>query len=155
MFKEVWPLLKKGDDKVQMVSDRVFNPFEYLMARHSDGFLDTNFINSLGKVSLHIPCHVRAQNMGMKTRDFLSLIPKTEVLTIERCSGHNGTYSFKKESHITSMKICKPVAKKVKDLNSDCYSSDCPMAAKQIENSLSDGSCFVHPFTLAKKAYGI
>ncbi len=154
MVKEVWPLLK-NDDKVNIVSQRAFDPFEYLMKRHSEGLLNLSFVNSLGKISLHIPCHSRAQNMGMKTYDFLSLIPNTSVSSIERCSGHNGTYSFKSESHIKSMKICEPVAKRVKNLKSDCYSSDCPMAAKQIENCLSDDSESVHPFTLARKAYGI
>ena len=44
-----------------------------------------------------MPCHLRVQNIGLKTRDVLQLVPGTTVEPIERCSGHNGTYGVKKE----------------------------------------------------------
>ena len=60
-------------------------------------------------------CHLRVQNIGLKTRDVLQLVPDTKVTPIERCSGHNGTYAVKREFHETSMKIGRPVFRKVKD----------------------------------------
>ena len=42
-------------------------------------------------MSYHIPCHARVQNVGQKTREALEWIPGTEVNTVERCAGHDGT----------------------------------------------------------------
>ena len=54
---------------------RMFDPFEYLMLRHAAGLLRTDFKAALGKVSYHVPCHLRVQNIGLKTRDVLKLVP--------------------------------------------------------------------------------
>lgn len=143
------------DADVQKVRNAMFDPFEYLMLRHKEGKLNTDFKNSLGKISYHVACHQRVQNIGMKTRDLLQLIKDTEVLPIERCSGHDGTYTFKSEFHDTAMKICRPVVNKVMQAGADCYTSDCAMAAHHIEAGLADGSKPEHPITLVRRAYGI
>jgi Fe-S oxidoreductase len=106
-------------------------------------------------VAYHVACHLRVQNIGMKTRDALQLIPDTEIITIERCSGHDGTYTFKTEFHDTAMKICRPVVNKVKESSPDYYTSDCAMAAHHIEAGLNDNSKPVHPLSLLRKAYDI
>ena len=93
MFKQELPLMFPDDAEVAKVRKAIFDPFEYLMLRHKEGRLKTDFKKSLGKVSYHVSCHLRVQNMGLKTRDMLHLIPGTQVEPIERCSGHNGTYA--------------------------------------------------------------
>lgn len=90
----------------------------------------------------------------MKTRDILQLIPDTQVETIERCSGHDGTYAVKKEFHKISMKIARPVVNRVKQAEADHYGSDCPMAGHQIKNGLRDGREPEHPMSLLRKATG-
>ncbi len=155
MFKQELPLMFPGDPEVQKVREAIFDPFEYLMLRHRDGKLKTDFKNRLGKVSYHVPCHLRVQNIGLKTRDVLSLVPDTEVDAIERCSGHDGTYAVKKEFHDISMKIGRPVMNRVKQAEADHYSSDCPMAADQIRNGLDGAGPPTHPLSLLRLAYGI
>ena len=78
------------------------------MLRHKAGLLRTDFKQPLGKVAYHVACHLRVQNLGLKTRDMLQLVPGTTVEPIERCSGHDGTYGVKREFRATSMKIAKP-----------------------------------------------
>lgn len=155
MFKQELPLLFPEDAEVKKVQAAMYDPFEYLMLRHKDGQLNTTFKHSLGKISYHVPCHLRVQNIGLKTRDILQLIPNTTVDTIERCSGHNGTYAVKTETHVQSMKIGKPVVDKVKKVEPDYYGSDCPMAGHQIQNGLQNDKKPVHPMSLLRKAYGI
>ena len=75
----------------------MFDPFEYLSLRHRDGLLKTDFKTELGRVSYHVPCHLRVQNMGLRTQELLNLVPGTEVNTVERCSGHDGTWGVKTE----------------------------------------------------------
>ena len=155
MFKQELPLMFPEDADVQAVKARIFDPFEYLMLRHKAGLLRTDFASELGKVSYHVPCHLRVQNIGLKTRDVLKLVPNTEIDVIERCSGHNGTYAVKKEFRPASVKIGKPVMNRVEKANPDHYTSDCPMAGHQIETGLKNPKEPEHPLKLLRKAYGI
>ncbi len=176
MFKQELPLMYPEDATVQAVRRRIFDPFEYLMLRHRAGLLRTDFKSALGKVSYHVPCHLRVQNIGLKTRDVLKLIPETTVEVIERCSGHDGTYGVKREFRAASVKIGRPVAERIERAGADHYCSDCPMAGHQIESLLGAASAAgapggagadsaagaagavrapEHPLSLLRLAYGI
>ena len=155
MFKQELPLLFPDDALVRKVGEHMYDPFEYLMLRHKAGVLRTDFKRDLGRVSYHVPCHLRVQNIGLKTRDALKLVPNTTLEVIERCSGHNGTYAVKKEFHATSMKIGRPVMERVEKAAPDWYTSDCPMAGHQIENGIATGQPPTHPLSLLRIAYGI
>jgi Fe-S oxidoreductase len=155
MFKQEIPLLFPDDPEVLKVRDAIFDPFEYLSLRHKAGKLDTGFKNHLGKVAYHVPCHQRVQNIGQKTRDILSQVPGTTFELIERCSGHDGIYAVKSECHDISMKICRPIIKKIEKTGMDHYISDCPMAAEQIALAMSGEVHVSSPYTLLRHAYGI
>ena len=155
MFKQELPLMFPEDADVKKVQSRIFDPFEYLMLRHKAGLLKTDFKQSLGKVSYHVPCHLRVQNIGLKTRDVLKLVPDTTVDVIERCSGHNGTYAVKKEFRAASVKIGRPVMTRVETAQPAYYTSDCPMAGHQIESGMKDAKEPTHPLKLLRIAYGL
>ena len=155
MFRQELPLLFPDDPEVQKVANAFFDPFEYLMLRHSEGLLDTEFVTALGSVVYHASCHQRVQNFGPKTRDLLKLIPDTEVTMIERCSGHDGTYGVKAETFDKAMKIGRPVVNAIKKNKPDHYGSDCPIAGNHLANGVGDGSAAEHPISLLRKAYGI
>ncbi len=156
MYKQELPLMFPGDADVLKVRDAIYDPFEYLMLRHKAGKLKTDFKESLGKISYHVPCHQRVQNVGLKTKEALELVPGTKVEAIERCSGHNGTYAVKSEFHEVSMKIGRPVMDRVEGSSCNHYTSDCPMAGEQIQNGLKDRSKEPEPpMSLLRKAYGI
>ncbi len=154
MYKQELPLMFPDDADVIKVRDAMFDPFEYLMLRHKEGRLNTDFKTSLGKVAYQVPCHLRVQNIGLKTRDVLKLVPGTEVQVIERCSGHDGTYAVKKETHAISKKIARPVINKVDKSDAAYFVSDCPMAAEQIAQGLDDYKA-QNPLELLRQAYGI
>ena len=137
---------------------RIFDPFEYLMLRHKAGLLRTDFKSALGKVSYHVPCHLRVQNIGLKTRDVLQLVPDTTVDVIERCSGHNGTYA-REEGIPRRLGEDRPAGD---DAGGERRSrtttrSDCPMAGHQIESGLQERAerAPEHPLKLLRLAYGI
>jgi Fe-S oxidoreductase len=154
MFKQELPLMFPDDEQVQAVGKAFFDPFNYLHLRHKGGKLRTDFATSLGKVSYHVPCHLRVQNIGLKTRDVLQLVPGTTVDPIERCSGHDGTYGVKTEFRAASIKIATPVAEQVEASGADHFCSDCPMAGAQIAG-LANRSAHAHPIELLRQAYGI
>jgi Fe-S oxidoreductase len=155
MFRQELPLMFPDDPDVAKVKAAFFDPFEYLMLRHKQGALKTDFKVPLGTVSYQAACHQRVQNMGRKTFEMLSLVPGTEVKIIERCAGHDGTYALKSEKRAAAVKIVKPVASRVTQDKADHFGSDCPMGGHHIENALGGKQKAEHPISLMRKAYGI
>jgi Fe-S oxidoreductase len=155
MFKQELPLMFPDDDKVQAVAAAFCDPFEFLHKLHKQGNLKTDFKTSLGNVSYHVACHQRVQNIGPKTRQILELIPDTTVKSIERCSGHDGTYGVKKETLKFANKIAKPIVRQINQQEPDHYGSDCPVAGKHLENNLESGQGTIHPIDMLRLAYGI
>ncbi len=150
------------DADVLAVQEAMFDPFEYLVARHKDGLLRTDFKAALGKVSYHIPCHGRVQKIGRKTEEMFRLIGQTVALhlnTVERCSGHAGTYGVKSATHPIAMKIGKPVFKAMARDEPDVISSDCALAGHHIAQGMAVNALpqapLRHPLSLVRMAYGL
>jgi len=156
MFKQELPLMFPHDADVKAVQDAMFDPFEYLVMRNKDGLLKTDFKQLLGKISYHIPCHSRVQNMGQKTRELLQLVPGTDINIVERCSGHDGTWGVKSEFFEQSMKIGRPVFRQMAAADPDYISSDCPIAERHIQQGMgATRARKEHPITLIRIAYGL
>jgi glycerol-3-phosphate dehydrogenase subunit C len=162
MFKQELPLMFPGDADVELVRAAMFDPFEYLMARHRDGLLNTDFKQGLGKVSYHIPCHGRVQKIGRKTEEVFKLIARTvpvQLNTVERCSGHAGTYGVKTPYHLLAMKIGKPVFKAMAKDEPDVIASDCALAGHHIAQGMAEAGtpakALQHPLSLVRQAYGL
>jgi len=155
MFKQELPLLYPDDEQVLAVAKAFHDPFEYLHKLYKQGMLNTEFEHELGKVSYHVACHQRVQKIGPRTRQILELIPQTTVKSIERCSGHDGTYGVKTETLKFANKIVKPIVRQLQEQEPDYYGSDCPIAGKHIENNLDSGQQAMHPIDLLCLAYGI
>jgi len=155
MYKQELPLMYPDDEAVKRVQAAFFDPFEYLWKRHKGGALKTDFSQAMGDIAYQVACHQRVQNIGLKTRDVLNLIQGTQVTAQERCSGHDGTYAIKKETREKSVKIARPVVRKVNQQSPDYFTSDCPMAATQIAELSETVDRAQHPMTLLRLAYGL
>jgi glycerol-3-phosphate dehydrogenase subunit C len=162
MFKQELPLMFPDDADVQLVQKAMFDPFEYFMARHKDGLLKLDFKAALGKVSYHVPCHGRVQKIGKKTEELFKLIGQTVQLqlnTVERCSGHAGTYGVKTSTHLNALKIGKPVFKAMAKDEPDFISSDCALAGHHIAQGMALNDLprakLQHPLSLVRLAYGL
>ncbi len=155
MYKQEIPLMFPDDADVARVKEAFFDPFEYLMLRHKAGLVRTEFARGLGKVAYHAACHQRVQNIGMRTREFLSLIPDTDVAYIDRCSGHDGTYGVRTDTYPHALKISRPVVRRVQEANADTYGSDCPLAGRFIEHGMEGSGEMEHPISMVRRAYGV
>jgi Fe-S oxidoreductase len=162
MYKQELPLMFPDEDDVLAVQAAMFDPFEYLTQRHRDGLLKTDFKTALGKVSYHIPCHGRVQNIGKKTEEMFKLIGQTVEVTlntVERCSGHAGTYGVKTPYHKLAMKIGKPVFRSMAKDDPDYISSDCALAGHHIAQGMQEAGtparALQHPLSLVRIAYGL
>ena len=155
MFKQELPLMFSEDAAVQRLKMHVFDPAEYLMLRHREGLLNVDFKVNLGKVVYHASCHTRAQAVGLKMRDLLRLVPSTQIETVERCSGHDGTYAVKSEFRPAAVKIARPAARKADDGKPDYLTGDCALARRHIASLMRFDSVSIHPMSLLRVAYDI
>jgi len=161
MFKQELPLLFPDDQDVQIVGKAMMDPFEYFRARMKDNLFKLDFRSGPGNVSYHVSCHLRVQNVGQKTREVLEKLPDSAINTVERCSGHAGTWGIKKEFHEMSLKIGRPVFRQMRTHKNadngapDIIASDCQLAAHHIKQGIgSEADDRVkHPLTILAEAY--
>jgi Fe-S oxidoreductase len=102
------------------------------------------------------------QNIGKKTEEMFKLIGQmveVKLNTVERCSGHAGTYGVKTPSHPVAMKIGKPVFKAMAKDEPDFISSDCALAGHHIAQGMQQAGtpakALQHPLSLVRMAYGL
>jgi Fe-S oxidoreductase len=153
VLKKEYPMLAPGAD-ADKVAHATRDLFEYLVGRHREGTLSTDFQGrGPGCVAYQIPCHLRAQNIGFKTSDVLALIPGTRVRVVERCTAMDGTWAMKKENYELSLVFARRAAGEMEADNPDTFTTDCSLSALQIE--AVRGVKPSHPTRLLREAYGL
>ena len=153
MLKQEYPWLASDKENAKLVAERTRDLFEYLTGLRAEGKLNVNFRRSPGKIAYHLPCHLKAQNLGTKSADLLRLIPGAQVEVIERCSGVDGTWGFKKEYYELSLKVAEPLFQGIVATSPDRVATDCPLAGLQIAKGT--GREPRHPIQILAEAYGL
>ena len=154
MFKREYPYLCE-DDEVKVLAARTFDLCEYLMLRKKEGKLSLNFPQNAGRIAYQIPCHLRDQNIGFKSKELMELTGAS-VHLIEKCSGHDGTWGAKVEFFDLSMKIAKKAVREIENEPFDIAASDCPLSALQLDQARlgKDGPLStLHPIQIIRDAY--
>jgi glycerol-3-phosphate dehydrogenase subunit C len=156
MLKREYPYLLPGEESIRL-SERTFDICEYLMRLKRAGTLATDFTRNPGRIVYQIPCHLRDQNIGFKSRELMELTgAKVEV--VERCSGHDGTWGAKSEFFSLSMGIAAKAVREINQSSADLVASDCPLAALQLDQARSatdTDSRTRHPIQIVRDAYGL
>jgi len=157
MLKFEWPLLLPNDENVKKLSTNVMDIDEYVVDISKNEGLAEGLHEIDGGVTVHHACHARAQNMGIKARDMLKLIPNVKIDVVERCAGHGGTFGVMKQTHDLAVKVGRPTSRQIKTKNNKYMASDCPLAGKHLKqlevdtNIVTDEA--VHPIELIAKSY--
>lgn len=161
MLKFEWPLIEPNDENVIRLSQATFDATEYVVDIARKEGLAAGMTPIEGGVTVHIACHARAQNVGQKAADMLRLLPETEVKTIERCSGHGGSWGVMKENFEVALKVGRPVAREARANKTRYVVSECPLAREHIlqgiqrlaEGASPDVETVQHPIQLLARAY--
>ena len=159
MLKFEWPLLLPNDEKIKKLSSNVMDIDEYVVDIANNEGLAEGLNEIDGGVTVHHACHARAQNMGIKARDMLKLIPNVKIDVVERCAGHGGTFGVMKETHDLANKVGRPTARQIKTKNNKYMASDCPLAGKhlkqlEVDTNISNDEA-LHPIELMAKSYNL
>ena len=157
MLKREYPELSP-DEQTKQVAERTFDVCEYLMAMKKSGQLATDFPVNPGRIAYQIPCHLRDQNIGFKSRELMECAgAKVEV--IEQCAGHDGSWSAKQAFFPLSMKIAGKAVRAIEQVQADLVATDCPLAGLQLDQARtaehSNGKAARHPIQIVRDAYGL
>lgn len=150
-LKQEIPALLATED-ARLVGENTLDVFEYLWTLRGAGTLKRDFKRPLGKVAYHLPCHLKSQNIGYRSMQFLKGAG-AEVEMFDLCSGVDGTWGMKKRFYDQSQKIAKPLLDSVRAANADRVATDCPLSALRILEGT--GLKPVHPIVLLAEAYGL
>jgi Fe-S oxidoreductase len=144
-----------GGPDAELVAAHTYDSSEYLMNLHkAEGTeLDTNFTGEIAEsISYHIPCHLRAQNIGLRSRDIMKLTG-AKITLIDQCSGIDGMWGLKAGNEEFSVPIAKKLANKLEAANNQIVAGDCHLANTAINEQT--GIVAQHPLQVVARAYGI
>jgi len=144
-----------GGPDAELVAEHTYDAAEYLMKVHKgEGTaLDTEFTGEVpGSLTYHAPCHLRAQNIGLKSRDLLKLTG-TKITLVAECSAIDGTWGLKAQNYDRSRQVAGKMADAIDRAGNDVVAGDCHLANGGILQET--GRAPVHPLQVVARAYGI
>ena len=150
-LKHELPELAPGDD-ARLVAAATRDLGEYVYEVAAAKQLDRAFARRMGRVAYHLPCHLKAQNIGFRSRQLLGLVAD-EVVLVDACSGVDGTWGMKARNYDASLAICRSLIETIEREAPDHVATDCPLSALRIEERT--GRVAVHPIVLLRDAYGL
>ena len=144
-----------GGPDAQLVADHTYDAAEYLMKVHrgDDTELDTEFTGEVPEsLTYHAPCHLRAQNIGLRSRDLMKLTG-TKITLVAECSAIDGTWGYREQNYEISRKVAGKMARAIEKAGNDVVAGDCNLANGGILQET--GTLPVHPIQVVARAYGI
>jgi Fe-S oxidoreductase len=141
-------------EAARLLSTATLDPCEYLMKLYRSDMIRFDFNDTTQrKISYHIPCHLKVQNIGYQTRDLMKLIPGVEVTMLQHCSGHDGAFSMKKEFYEVSLEAGKKLFTAIEKEQPATVASDCSLAHLHIDEGT--GETALHPIEIVYTAMGL
>lgn len=144
-----------GNEDARLVAAHTFDAAEYLMRVHkSEGnTLDTDFTGDVPvTVTYHTPCHLKAQNIGLKSRDLIKLTG-AKVKLVQQCSGLDGMWGLRAENTGISVPMAEKLGAEIRKAGGDVVTGDCHLANTAIAEQTGEEP--LHPIQLVARAYGI
>ena len=144
-----------GGTDATLVAENTYDAAEYLIRLHkTDGkSLDLNFTGEIPEtITYHTPCHLRAQNIGLKSRDLMKLTG-AKIKLVQQCSGIDGMWGLRAENAHLSIPIAERLGRMIDDAQGDVVVGDCHLANTAINEQT--GNQVFHPLQVVARAYGI
>ena len=144
-----------GTDDARLVAEHTYDAAEYLMKVHKgEGTsLDVEFPGDVPEtISYHVPCHLKAQNIGLKSRDLMKLTG-AKIKLVQQCSGIDGMWGLRAENTDISVPIAKKLGDEIRRAGGDVVAGDCNLANTAIAEQTGEDP--QHPLQIVARAYGI
>jgi FAD/FMN-containing dehydrogenase/Fe-S oxidoreductase len=141
------------DDEARLVADNTSEACTYLWRMHQTGTLQLDFRPQRATVGYHLPCHLRALQVGSPGENLLRLVPGLQVIRLEHgCCGMAGSYGMKRENYRASLRIGWGLISALRQPSIQAGATECSTCKMQMEQGTSKPT--IHPLKLLALAYG-
>jgi FAD/FMN-containing dehydrogenase/Fe-S oxidoreductase len=141
------------DEDARLVAAHTHDACDYLWRLHEAGKLELNFQPLNLTLGYHLPCHLRALEVGSPGENLLNLVPGVSVRRVERgCSGMAGTFGLKRENYRASLRAGWGLIRAMRDPALQVGATECSACKMQMEQGTTKPT--IHPLKILALAYG-
>jgi Fe-S oxidoreductase len=144
-----------GGPDAELVAEHTYDAAEYLIKIHKgEGTsIDTKFPGDVPEtIAYHTPCHLRAQNIGLKSRDLMKLTG-AKITLVQECSGIDGMWGLRAENVRLSTPHAEKLGAQIERADCEVVAGDCQLANGAIVEQTA--RIPHHPIQIMARAYGI
>ena len=147
-----YPTLIDNED-AKLVAENTLEASTYLWQLHQRGNLALDLQPVNMAVAYHIPCHLRALEVGTPGAHLLGLIPGLKVQQLEKgCSGMAGTFGLMKKNYRSSLRAGWPLISAMRQPDVQIGATECAACKIQMEQGTTKPT--IHPVKLLAYSYG-
>jgi len=147
-----YPSLLDTDD-AELVAANTAEASTYLWRLHQRGKLELDLQPINASVGYHLPCHLRALEVGSPGEHLLRLVPGLNVRRIEKgCSGMAGLYGLQRRNYRASLRSGWGLISALRSPNLQAGTTECSTCKMQMEQGTTKPT--LHPVKLLALAYG-
>ncbi|HEX5103035.1 MAG TPA: anaerobic glycerol-3-phosphate dehydrogenase subunit C, partial [Pirellulaceae bacterium] len=142
------------DEDARLVAEHTHEACAYLWKLHEAGKLELNFQPLNLALGYHMPCHLKALEVGSPGENLLRLIKGVNVRRVERgCSGMAGTFGLKRQNYRASLRAGWGLISAMRDPAIQLGTTECSTCKMQMEQGTSKPT--IHPLKVLALAYGL
>jgi len=142
------------DEDARLVADHTSEATTYLWRLHTGGRLELKFRPIQANLGYHLPCRLRALEVGSPGENLLRLIPGLVVHRLEEgCSGMGCAFGLKREHYRISLRMGWGLISRLRAPEIQAGATECSACKIQMEQGTTKPT--LHPIKLLAYAYGL
>jgi Fe-S oxidoreductase len=142
------------DDDARLVAQHSSEACSYLWRMHTTGKLQLDLKPIHATLAYHMPCHLKALQVGAPGENLLRLIPGLRIQHIEAgCSGMAGTFGMRRVNYRSSLRAGWGLISRLRDPEIQAGVTECSACKIQMEQGTTKPT--IHPLKLLALAYGL
>lgn len=149
MLKRDWAEYT-GSEVADRVKGRSYDLMEYVFLLRKEGLLKDP-PHRVGRIGYHVPCHLKVQKIGYRSRDVLKKVTADPVNLVDKCSCMDGTWGMKAEFYDLSVQWAQQLLDGLRKNDPEVVATDCNIARLQLQQNL--GVDVKHPIEVLWEAY--
>jgi FAD/FMN-containing dehydrogenase/Fe-S oxidoreductase len=148
-----YPSVLDNDD-ARLVAQNSSDVSTYLWRMHMTGNLQLDLRPINATLNYHMPCRMKALDVGSPSERLLGLVPGLTVQHHEEgCSGMCGAWGMKRENYRASLRAGWPLINRLRDPDLTAGTTECCTCKMQMEQGTTKPT--IHPVKLLALSYGL
>lgn len=142
------------EEDAHLVAANTSEACDYLWKLHMQGQLQLDLRPINTTLAYHLPCHLKALQVGTPGKNLLALIPGLQVQRVEEgCSGMAGTFGLERRHYRASLRAGWGLISRLRDPGILAGTTECSTCKMQMEQGTNKPT--LHPIKVLALAYGL